>query len=440
MTTGLEAKGLFDHGVKYRFEANGFGGTNTTSSLTDWLNKLQTRNAAHRIEHNFFRSQSTMMLFQLEDGSEVAMQNPGNPYGPRDTLAAARDTRVLERDVNNLSTLFTSDLSLQAQYKFWQVALAELTALEDLPAPQRNLGERIFRKQGDTSTLHAIIAQNSMPLALIDADHKDHTGFAPRTPRTIYIPHVHVTQIDERWLKKADWSIPHLDNEQTLLKAIQESDMGTKFLSQLTSGISERANQEREESKISEATRERLANLPPLTAEKDQLPIGYSITFEEITPQNVLQHVEFISAFMRLHQKAYPKAAEPILEAFRDAAGNLKYDPNQKPDDPRFIGFPACRDYLTFREGASGKKVLTIRFAPAIFSHGGVMEAAGIEMVRDPKFKDPLSKRATRKFRRQWARKVNQLTKDDRTFEVKRIPYKETFRRTNVHFPAPEIK
>ncbi|HSD98539.1 MAG TPA: hypothetical protein VLB73_02450 [Patescibacteria group bacterium] len=409
MKTNTERQGLFDHGKRYRLHSKGFGSTNTTTPFTEYVTRTEELNHPKRVEHNFFRSQPVLLHYQLTDGSEVVMHRPGNPYGPVDSLVVAKDESVKHMSPETLTQKSIYDMSPLAQRKYWQVAMAELVALDQIKPPKRRHGP-----------LHAVLMENNTPISLLDSKYKDESGYSPRTSRTIFIPHAHVTLMDTSWLQEADWHIPELDKEQSFIRYIQNSDTGENFLQNMQARI-------QSENHLSLQLRK-----------EKRVPVGYSMTIDSLTPDNILDNIDTLTQLMSSHHAAYAQAAQALQEKF-DTKGTIPQ--------------PSYRLYAFFSESGDGEpKKLTLRIAPEIFSHSGVMEAAGVEMLRDPHYENPLSQRQTDRHRRRWIRKVEELTERDTTGEAQRTLYREKLqlvreegkklprlRRINANFPEPEL-
>lgn len=424
---------IFDGEHKTYIEAEGFGNTNTNDGHKR-VAMVKEKNKPATAEHNFFQSQPVLIKYALADAnhSEVVMQRPGNPYGPLDSLVVGIDDsmRAAALTPDQVSGRFIFEMSSEAQYKYWQVALAELVALEKLPEPQEE--NPIYDKP---SRYHNVIMENTTPISYIDARYKNAEGNSPETSRTIYLPHLHVIKVDENWMKLKEWEMPHLDNEQAFVERLTTSRVGHEFLRTLSDDI----NRSTQDTPYAE-----LIQMASIKAEPKR-PNGYSVLFDSITPDNVLEHIDVLTHFMKSHFEAYRNSAALTQKQLRWVGQN---------NDITLIPQPSFRDYMYFQE-LDGKKVLTIRFSPEIFSHGGVMEAAGIKMDRGPQYKNPLSKGIVETYCKQWIKRVEQLTDKDRRFETYRIPYRETifphpvrengrinwreWRRTNKNFPADEL-
>lgn len=374
---------LFNQEQTYVLRNRGFGGTNSSSSHDIYIDRIDRLNVPTTTYHNFMASDPTLMHITLTNGIEIAMHRAGNPYGPIDSQVAAWDPSWEHLTLEEISGKLPYDLPQSAQYKYWQIGLAELLALEQISLPEGRRGNR--------EDYQAVLMQNSTPLSMRDSRYEDEDGLSPRTSKTIFIPHAHVAYINTKWLEPKPWHFDHLDEEKQTLRHLQENAYGQQLFTTLQQDI------------LSQTT------LSVSFSQEEALPIGYSIRLESVTPANLMKKIGPIAELLSAHYHAYTQLAQ---QAEHDSSGTK-------------IPQPAYREYLYFDTTADGRRVLTLRVSQEIISHAGVLEAMGIELLRDATHENPLTDRQVQRHRKKWARRVHKLTKHDVNDEIQRKPYKQ---------------
>lgn len=264
------------------------------------------------------------------DGTRMSIVHPSGPYTDRALMIGVYNENIQTDEI----TQWIYDYPENIQRDYWHTVVVGIGA-----------DDEILRQEGK-SHVDVIWAENTMRVSLSE-----------RTSRTVKFPHGQFLEIDSDRIHPTTSVLHHLEEEQDVLKrSFLVSRFGKRLIDKMESV--ERASD-------------------TFQVRRNE-PYGYQFNFPN---EMDLEGVESVKRFMRVHHQAYTDTTKYYLDHARNNIFQSRENSVFSKKLESVKKQPAYRTYFCLnRENES----IDVVISPMFWSHGGVMEALGIRLDRNP--------------------------------------------------------
>lgn len=350
---------------KGRMPVYGINAINTDADRVTAAEQVAILNDPENLQAIVTNPERTILHKQLPDGTHISLLRPTGPYSNRALMSGMYDKELKEEGV----THFVYDYPTEDQRQYWALAFAGLHA-----------GRQILEEEGREEQVANLYAENVVHVSDI----------SQRTSRTIRFPHGHFVEFDSdpEVIHPTTSAIHHLQEEQDVL---ERRELVERFWV-----------------RVLQRMPEEIDSLLPEFDVRYSAPFGYQFSLDGVFNR---QNIDRLTQVLALHHETYKQVADLVISAgrrafsvsneFRDRMRRSK--PGDDAGQKKVIKGSSYRLYLALNGGK-----LDVIICPEFWSHGGVMEATGVNLDRDPSHKEfPMEQR--KDFEDKFAEKVSTM-------------------------------
>ncbi len=327
---------------------------NTETSPNEAGFKARAMNSADYLLKTFFDPENDMLPDGVKSptGSSLVTVNstegtvklfiPSSPYSELAMMViAGNEAWLREQGSSMVRTHTVYSMGPEVSFHYWKIAIQSL---------------QVFRAHLPEGSHDLMIGQNNLPY--FTGEIKITTDEDIRTSKSISLDHAHIIPVPKNAIDTTrQVSLPHLDVERAALRAPGFAEFVTCVANALPEG-----------------TRNLLYDFDV----HEEAPVGYTFTF----PGNM--GIELFSQCLKDHHDAFTRVSPRLPRFFPDDLRGL-----------RTLPMPSYRFYATL----TAENDIQCYVSPEVLSFAGVMEAAGVGLLRSPEVPIQLDTEQTIKYR-----------------------------------------